>query len=91
MPAVQMTVKGLVQGVGFRYTTKLLADKLGVTGYVKNLDDGAVFIVAQAHQPILDQFISGIKASPTPAGRVSEVLIEDVAPKDYTKFSVTYY
>ncbi|MFX1302468.1 MAG: acylphosphatase [Promethearchaeota archaeon] len=39
-------VYGLVQGVFFRYTTRKIARKLGLTGYVKNMADGTVYIEA---------------------------------------------
>ncbi|ECI3790527.1 acylphosphatase, partial [Salmonella enterica subsp. enterica] len=35
-------VYGRVQGVGFRYTTQHEAQRLGLTGYAKNMDDGSV-------------------------------------------------
>ena len=39
-------VHGRVQGVGFRYTTQHEAQRLGLTGYAKNMDGGSVEIVA---------------------------------------------
>ena len=39
-------VQGIVQGVGFRYFIKQNADALGIRGYVRNQDDGSVFIYA---------------------------------------------
>jgi acylphosphatase len=36
---------GIVQGVGFRYTTQRFADDLGLTGWVKNLSDGRVEMI----------------------------------------------
>ena len=43
----QFTVYGVVQGVGFRYFTCREAEKIGVTGSVKNLSDGSVLVVAE--------------------------------------------
>lgn len=42
--AKSIVVTGRVQGVGFRYFTKILADRLGVTGVVWNASDGSVRI-----------------------------------------------
>lgn len=39
-------VRGLVQGVGYRYFVERVAYELGVTGYARNLDDGRVEVYA---------------------------------------------
>ena len=44
MKKIKMTVNGRVQGVGFRYMTKVVADLIGITGIVRNEDDGSVYI-----------------------------------------------
>ena len=41
-----LRVHGLVQGVGFRYSTQREALQLGLTGYARNMDDGSVEVVA---------------------------------------------
>ena len=46
MKKIKMNVQGRVQGVGFRYMTKIVADQLGITGTVKNEEDGSVTIEA---------------------------------------------
>ncbi|MFT8339662.1 acylphosphatase, partial [Schleiferilactobacillus harbinensis] len=46
MRAVSLHVFGRVQGVGFRWLTKMVADQLGVTGFVKNEFDGSGYIEA---------------------------------------------
>lgn len=46
MEAKLITLSGRVQGVGFRYHSKMIADKLGITGYAKNLTED-VEILAQ--------------------------------------------
>ncbi|HAP6886369.1 TPA: acylphosphatase, partial [Enterococcus faecium] len=57
MRKVKMNVQGRVQGVGFRYMTKMVADQLGVTGTVKNEDDGSVTIEAIGNDDIIQKFI----------------------------------
>jgi acylphosphatase len=51
---------GQVQGVGFRYTTLHLAEGLAVTGYVRNLDDGRVELLAEGDPAELDRFLEAI-------------------------------
>lgn len=88
---VAMTVSGKVQGVGFRYMTKMVADELGVFGIVKNEDNGDVYIEATGEEKAMTQFIEKVKASPAPFGKVREVVFHDTTNlKDYTNFSVTY-
>jgi len=49
---------GNVQGVGFRATAKSIADKLRLTGFVRNLPNGSVEICAQGEKTEIDQFSS---------------------------------
>lgn len=53
--------KGRVQGVGFRAKTKDYADRLKLTGYVRNLSDGSVKICAQGEKPALEQLLSQLR------------------------------
>ncbi len=52
---------GRVQGVGFRFTAEETAQRLGVTGWVKNLRDGRVEMVAEAEEEILAQFLDDMR------------------------------
>lgn len=90
MKAVHMNASGRVQAVGFRYTTKLLADQLKVTGWVKNNPDGTVEIEAQAPDAVLDQFIDGVKASPSPSGRVNKLTVKSIPLFEGQDFIVKY-
>ena len=49
---------GHVQGVGFRFTARRIAGRFHVTGYVQNLDDGRVLLVAEGPADELDQFLA---------------------------------
>jgi acylphosphatase len=51
---------GKVQGVGFRYAVLDIARQQKVSGWVKNLDDGRVEIIAQASEDILKDFLQKI-------------------------------
>lgn len=89
MRKVKMNVQGRVQGVGFRYMTKMVADQLGVTGTVKNEDDGSVTIEAIGNDDIIQKFIKEVKKSPSPSGRVQYVDVqEDPMIEERKKFDV---
>ncbi|MDR3189982.1 MAG: acylphosphatase [Lactobacillaceae bacterium] len=80
MQAVKIRVFGLVQGVGFRYSTKMIADKLAITGIVWNISDGTVKIIAQGADEQLQKFIQAIKASPSPFANVERIEVESTQP-----------
>ena len=64
MTAKQVFYQGRVQGVGFRYSTKRIASGFDVTGWVKNLPDGRVHLMAQALEADeLDAFLEDIQQS----------------------------
>ncbi|KAF1304881.1 MULTISPECIES: acylphosphatase [Enterococcus] len=91
MRKLRMNVQGTVQGVGFRYTTKILADRLGITGAVWNEADGSVGIEAVGEEETMEEFIREIKDSPSPVGRVTYVdITEDPLIKERNKFAVKY-
>lgn len=52
---------GTVQGVGFRFTTRRVADRRDVSGYVKNLADGRVEVVAEGPADDVEAFLSDVR------------------------------
>ena len=52
---------GWVQGVGFRHTTRAVAQRYNVTGYVKNLPDGRVVVEAEGEAAELDRFFTDLE------------------------------
>ena len=58
---VHVFYTGRVQGVGFRFTSQDIAESLGICGWVKNLLDGKVEVVAEAEENILKDFLTRIK------------------------------
>ena len=52
--------RGQVQGVGFRYRSASIAARYRVTGFVQNLDDGRVHLVAEGEVGELDKFLADI-------------------------------
>jgi len=57
-------VYGLVQGVFFRYTTRKVAQRLALTGYVKNMPDGSVYIEAEGSKDKLYELLEFSKQGP---------------------------
>lgn len=57
---VRVYYSGRVQGVSFRYTAEEIARDSGVSGWVKNLPDGRVEVVAEAEEQTLKDFLSRI-------------------------------
>jgi acylphosphatase len=72
-------VFGLVQGVFFRYTTRKIARRLGLTGYVKNMPDGSVFIEAEGPKDKLNELLKFSNVGPKNA-QVDHVDHEFKAP-----------
>lgn len=57
-------VKGRVQGVGFRYYTLKSAQEKNLTGWVRNLRDGRVEVLAEGDQDRLNQLIADLRQGP---------------------------
>lgn len=72
---VHIIVKGLVQGVGFRYYAVRQASQLSVKGYVRNLYNGDVEIEAEGDRSLIKEFIKQVKIGPRSA-QVKDLKIE---------------
>lgn len=80
-------VTGRVQGVYYRQSTKDKALELGITGYVKNLPDGNVQILATGTTSQLNQLVIWCKQGPSRA-IVDAVQVETIAPLAFLQFSI---
>ena len=65
-------VSGRVQGVSFRYYTVKIADKLGLTGWVRNLPDGGVETLIEGEEGDIEKFLKLLSKGPI-LSRVDEV------------------
>ena len=61
---IHAIITGHVQGVGYRFYARNQAHKLGIKGWVKNLDNEDVEVLAQGSRDILEQFIRFLKKGP---------------------------
>lgn len=64
MQHLSIKVYGKVQGVYFREGTKAVADQLGVKGFIRNEEDGSVYIEAEAEEWILENFLDWCDEGP---------------------------
>lgn len=71
--AAQITVKGLVQGVGFRWFVYKRASELDLKGLVRNLDDGSVYVEVEGDRSLIEALIDKLRKGPT-FSRVQEVM-----------------
>ena len=67
-------VKGLVQGVGYRFFVIRRAELLGLTGWVKNLPDGTVEVVAEGDRELLEELVKELRRGPS-AAHVTDVIV----------------
>lgn len=80
----KIVVTGRVQGVFYRAFAKEAADELGVRGWVRNREDGAVELVAEGD---VDALVEKLRAGPV-AARVEEVRRESVAESPGDGFEI---
>ena len=87
---IHIFVTGRVQGVFFRQSTKVMAIKNNVKGWVRNLDDGRVEIVAQGETQDIDNLAHWCKTGPANS-RVDEFeLSEENITDEFENFEVRY-
>lgn len=83
-------IEGSVQGVGFRFFVIQRASQLGLTGWVRNLWDGRVEVVAEGSQASLQNLLNLLKEGP-PSAIVSQVASEWLpATNEFTDFNVRF-
>lgn len=80
---------GHVQGVGFRYTTMNVALNFDVRGYVRNLPDGKVELVAEGTRAELDAFLQAVQDRM--GSFIRKVTVNDApATGEFTEFSLRH-
>ena len=87
---IHAQVQGIVQGVGFRYFVLRAARAAGLTGFVKNLRDGGVEILAEGPREKLERFARDISEGPR-CGLVQDVQIAWTEPTgEFASFEVSF-
>jgi DNA ligase D-like protein (predicted 3'-phosphoesterase) len=85
--AVRATVRGAVQGVGFRDATLGRAQELGVLGWVRNGEEGEVLVHAEGPGPAVESLLAFLEDGPA-AARVSEVASESIKVEGHEQFAI---
>ncbi|MBP3195291.1 MAG: acylphosphatase [Cardiobacteriaceae bacterium] len=70
---IEYLISGKVQGVGFRYQTNIKANKLGLVGFVENLSDGRVKIIANGEENKLEELKIWIEQGGVKFARISDI------------------
>ncbi len=85
--AFRAVVHGRVQGVGFRYSARSMASRLGVRGFVRNEPDGSVYVEGEGSAAAVDAMIDWLRKGP-PHAHVTDVDLRSIARKGYSAFTV---
>ena len=90
MPRYNITVKGRVQGVGFRYFVQSISISMNLSGWVKNLDNGNVEFEVENDEEFLDLFLQKLKKG-NGFSRIEDLDIISIVPLNQnTKFKIIY-
>ncbi len=85
--ARRFTIKGRVQGVWFRDSTRKVAESLGLSGHAINLNDGNVEVFACGEQAAIDQLADWLRNGP-PLAKVDQIIEDDATWQDVDGFKI---
>lgn len=89
--SIIMHITGKVQGVGFRFFTCQKALSLKLVGYVKNLTNGQVEVLAIGKEYQINQLVQWIKLGGPSSASITDYTVSEVEPnKHYSSFNVKY-
>jgi len=87
MRRVHVIVRGMVQGVGYRYTMRMIAQDAGVAGWVRNRRDGTVEAEVEGTSAHVDEVLAWMADGP-PGSRVDDARVSESAPTGARGFEV---
>ncbi len=87
MKTLRIFISGIVQGVFFRQFVKEQAEKLGLRGYVRNLNDGRVEAVIEGKDSDVDRMIELCKKG-SPYSKVETIKIEKIGHQGFKEFKI---
>jgi len=82
-------IAGRVQGVGFRAKAEMQASTLGLNGWVANLPDGRVELIAEGERALVEQLVDWARSGPARAS-VTDVQLQWEAPAAEPPFFIRY-
>ena len=87
----KIVVSGNVQGIGYRFFSENEAQKLNLTGWVRNLSNGDVEILAEGEENILNEFISILKTKHSYA-TISNMKIQkkEIVKNEFLNFKIAF-
>lgn len=88
MIAKHVYYSGQVQGVGFRYTARGVAQRFAVAGYVRNLPDGRVELLAEGEPEQVEGFLAAL--AERMEGYIDRVAVQDAAPQGLRGFEIRH-
>lgn len=88
---VEVTYKGRVQGVGFRFNAEKVALECGVKGWVRNEQNGDVQLVAEGSRAVLDQMLEGIRQCPVGRHIAKEHVRWEPCRNEFDDFRIEYH
>ncbi len=90
MKRLHVYFAGRVQGVAFRYYVETQARRLAVKGWVRNLPDGRVELLAEGPEPVLQELLQECRKGP-PLALVTDVKVEwSEATGEFPGFQIRY-
>lgn len=87
MPTVHLSISGKVQGVFYRATARDVAERLGLTGWVRNTREGGVEARVSGSSQQIEAFVDWCRKGP-PKAVVTKVSVEPVPDELFTEFKV---
>lgn len=88
MKRLAIQVSGRVQGVFFRHSARMRAEKLGLAGWIRNEEDGSVAVVAEGEERALEKFIEWCRKGPPLASVENISVIRQDATGEFKKFEI---
>ena len=89
MKTIRIHITGMVQGIMFRQFIKDQADKIGVKGYVRNLEDGRVEVAIEGKDQEVNEMLK-ICRKGAPYSQVKELEIEDIPSQEFKEFKILH-